>query len=297
MSNSEIPSRPYLAETPSRVPGIYRWTDCGYMCGWRLQAHYRSQRYRLLTPSGQMVCGGERDVCQSHLQSVIEREQLARPTQRLVVLVHGLARNAWTMAALGRYLSKHWSDTEVILYQYASTTAPVVDHARRLTEFLEYGRDASEVHFVGHSLGNIVLRRAFRMAEQGQWQLPRLGRHVMLGPPNQGSQIAQRLERFFPVAWFTGAPFMQLGRDWQSFRQELATPPCPFGVIAGRIGLIDRWHPMLEGPSDVIVRVAETQLEGQADTMEVNVPHAWLMHSPQVQAACLQFLRTGRFRD
>lgn len=281
----------------TRVRGIYRWTDCGYLAGWRVQAHYRNGAYRLLNPHNGIAFQGTEAGCRKLLGEIGEREGLSRPTKRLIVLLHGLARNAWAMSSLGRYLQRSWHDTEVIVFQYASTTAPVVQHANHFIKFMEYAEEASEVHFVGHSLGNIVLRRAYRMAEQGQWQLPRLGKHVMLGPPNQGSQIAVRLQRFTPVAWFTGAPFMQVGRDWQGFQPELATPPCPFGIIAGRMQVLDGLHPFLSGPNDVIVTVQETHLPGTADFLEVNVPHNWLMNSRAVQAATLRFLKSGRFRD
>ncbi len=279
----------------SRVRGIYCWTDCGYRCQWRLQVHYRGSQYRLLAPNGRVVCVGDEATCRQRLEQAIDEHDLQRTTRRLVVLLHGLARNAWTMAPLARYLRKQWPGTDVVAFQYASTTAPVVDHAQRFVQFMEMACEANEVHFVGHSLGNIVLRRAFRLAEEGRWQLPKLGRHVMLGPPNQGSQIAHRLRTFVPVAWFTGRPFLQLGRDWADFLPELATPPCPFGVIAGRIHWIDRWHPLLEGPSDVIVRVEETHLAGESDFLEVFVPHAWLMNSRRVQRATMSFLQHGSF--
>lgn len=279
----------------TRVRGIYRWTDCGYLGGWRMQAHYRSGGYRLLNPHGRVAFHGTEAGCRKRLEEIAEREGLSRPTKRLVVLLHGLARNAWTMAPLARYLQRSWPDTEVIAFQYASTAAPVLQHALHLIRFMEYAEQASEVHFVGHSLGNIVLRRSYRLAELGQWRMPRLGKHVMLGPPNQGSQIAMRLQRFTPVAWFTGAPFMQVGRDWQEFEPELAIPPCPFGIIAGRMRGLDGLHPWLSGPNDVIVTVQETKLPGAADFLEVNVPHAWLMNSRTVQAATLSFLKSGRF--
>lgn len=280
----------------TRVRGIFRWTDCGYLGRWRLQAHYKSGNYRLLNPRGWVVCHGTEATCRQELTQNGERERLVRPTGRLIVLLHGLARNAWTMAAMANYLRRQWPDDEIIAFQYASTSAPVAQHARHFVKFMEYAEKASEVNFIGHSLGNIVLRRAFRMAETGEWHLPNLGRFVMLGPPNQGSQIAVRLRSFVPVAWFTGAPFMQVGRDWSAFQPELATPPCPFGIVAGRFVLLEKFHPLLDGPSDAIVRVEETQLPGASDFLEVNVPHAWLMNSRVVQLATLNFLKSGRFQ-
>ena len=279
----------------TRVRGIYRWTDCGYLSGWRLQVHCRGRTYRLLNPRGRVVCRGSEAACRQQLAQSGERERLVRPTGRLIVLLHGLARNAWSMSSMARYLERSWQRSEVVVFQYASTTAPITQHARHLIKFLEYAEQSSEVHFVAHSLGNIVLRRAFRLAEEGEWRPPQLGKLVMLGPPNQGAQIAAHLHRLKPIAWLNGAAFVQLGHDWASCALELATPPCPFGVIAGHMSLITKLHPLLKGPTDMLVRVEETHLAGEADFMEVNVPHAWLMNSRGVQAATLTFLKSGRF--
>ena len=108
-------------------------------------------------------------------------------------------------------------------------------------------------------------------------------------------QIAARLQNWGPIAWFNGSAFMQLGRDWHSFAHELAVPPCPFGIIAGHLPLVTRFHPFLSGATDLLVRVDETHLAGEADFLEVNVPHNWLMNSRRVQAATLSFLKSGRF--
>ena len=280
----------------TRVRGIYRWTDCGYLAGWRLQAHCRGTAFRLLNPRGRIVCRGSEGACRQELAQIGERERLSRPSGRLIVLLHGLARNAWSMSSIARHLQRAWPQSEVVCYQYASTTGSITQHARHLIKFMEYGERANEVHFVAHSLGNIVLRRAFRLAEDGEWRLPSLGRLVMLGPPNQGAQIATHLHRLKPIAWLNGAAFVQLGHDWASCALELATPPCPFGVIAGHMSSITRFHPLLKGPSDMLVRVEETHLEGETDFLEVNVPHAWLMNSRTVQNATFIFLKSGRFQ-
>jgi triacylglycerol lipase len=281
----------------TRVRGIYRWTDCGYLSGWRVQSYYRDATYRLISPRNRIVYQGTEAACRQELVHLAERERLERPTGRLIVLLHGLARNAWAMSSLARYLRREWPGADVVAYQYASTSAQIDQHARHFIKFMEYADQCSAVDFVAHSLGNIVLRRAFRLAEEGQWRLPRLGSHVMLGPPNQGSLIAARLQNFKPLAWFNGASFMQLGRDWGSFVSDLATPPCRFGIIAGHISLATRFHPLLDGPSDLLVRLEETHLPGESDFLEVNVPHHRLMSSRRVQAATLSFLKSGRFNS
>jgi pimeloyl-ACP methyl ester carboxylesterase len=299
LASAAEPSPPsdMVRVAPASVPGIYRWTDCRYMHGWRMQVHFRGRLFRLLDPRGRVLHQGPEADCRHQWMLTAQRHALVAPHGRMIVLLHGLARNAWTMMPLARFLAKQWPGTEVINFQYASTAAPIADHARRLIEFLRYAQDAQPLHLIGHSLGNIVLRRAFRLAEEGKWDLPRLGRVVMLGPPNQGSQIATRLKVLGPLAWFNGAPFRELGCDWSTFEAELAIPPCEFGIVAGNIPWLERVHPLVSGPSDVIVSVEETRLTGATDHLVVGVPHAWLMASRRVQQATLRFLQTGRFAE
>jgi len=47
-------------------------------------------------------------------------------------------------------------------------------------------------------------------------------------------------------------------------------------------------------PSDGIVTVAETRLEGMVDFATVDASHTWIMNHPQARAMVLEFLARGR---
>ena len=67
----------------------------------------------------------------------------------------------------------------------------------------------------------------------------------------------------------------------------------PFGVVAG-----NRSHTSLLGdaPSDGVVLLENTRLEGMADWVEVEHTHTFMMNSAGTFECVLNFLRTGRFR-
>lgn len=191
-----------------------------------------------------------------------------------VVLVHGLLRTPRSWSTLRRRLEREGWSTGV--FGYPSLSGRFERHGRNLAEELarlDAGHGSARVHLVGHSLGNLVIRAA--LAERA----PRkLGRVVMLVPPNRGSPVARRLSRWlgdlFPI-------LRQLSDEPGSDAQRLAFPPMEAGVIAARY--------------DHVVTLASTHVPGEADHLLVPALHGLLMYQPQVQSAIVAFLRTGRF--
>jgi pimeloyl-ACP methyl ester carboxylesterase len=155
-----------------------------------------------------------------------------------------------------------------------------------------------EVHFVTHSLGGLVVRHYLAdlaRADELPDTYPRVGRIVMLGPPNSGAAIARQLgdSRLFGLVFGVGGG--QLAHDWETLEKKLAIPSGEFGIIAGAMGRRLNGNPGLEGRDDLVVRVEETRLDGARDFLVVPAVHSLLMNDPKVQQATRQFLRHGRF--
>ena len=87
---------------------------------------------------------------------------------------------------MGRSLERQ--GYRVVNWGYSSYTDSVPALGEALARDVE--RDlggAPRVHFVGHSLGNVIVRWMLANDAPG-----RVGRVVMLAPPNQGSAAADR---------------------------------------------------------------------------------------------------------
>ena len=155
-----------------------------------------------------------------------------------------------------------------------------------------------EIDFVAHSLGNLVIRHYLAdTTNPAAGHLPdvRIRRIVMLGPPNNGAHMAQLLADNSIYKAFTGATGEELGAGWPELQKHLATPDCPFGIIAGSRPDQHSRNPLLEGGDDLVVSVPETRLPGADDFLVLPVVHTFMMDDAKVREATLSFLKAGYF--
>lgn len=223
------------------------------------------------------------------LPVLASREEGGITGQGTVVLLHGLGRSEnnmrileWRLEALGHRVCNVGYDTRV----------PTIEAATEEVAQAIEGCDPGEgpLHFVTHSLGGLVLRALLPRHPE----LP-TGRAVMLAPPNQGSEIADRLRKLGWLAPVLGPLAAQLGTRPEDLPKRLPVPQIPFGVIAG-----DEWiNPAgpfwLPAPHDGTVSVASTRLEGMEDHIVLPYTHTFIVAAAPVAAQVDRFLRHGRF--
>lgn len=207
-----------------------------------------------------------------------------------VVLLHGLARVSNSMSELESKLGRAGLDVANINYPSVRYEIDVlVDDAvgRGISECLQ--RSPTTIHFVTHSLGGILLR--YYMEEN---ELSLLGRVVMLGPPNQGSELVDGLG---PVPGFglLGPTSRVLGTEEQSVLRELGPVDFHLGVIAGTTNVNPLGFLFMEGPNDSIVSVESTKVEGMNEHLILPVTHTFMMRNNIVIDHTLHFLKTGQF--
>ncbi len=288
------PASSYLNWKTPTLGGKQLWTDHAWRQGWRIQQNALTGHWRLLDPDNVRHAWGNRAAC----DEALEQQELARelPAGRVVVLLHGLMRSSTSMHALQQHLHKTL-EQPIVCFEYASTRAAISEHAAALREVISGLPSDVRLSFIGHSMGNIVVRHAI-----GDWQraddaatLARLDSVVMLGPPNQGASIARQLSKTGVFGWVTGQGGMELGPNWDAFEAKLATPPCPFGIVAGRLPETNFQNPLIDGASDFVVSVEETRLDGATDVLEVPRLHSFLMDDPAVQQAVANFLQHQSF--
>jgi predicted alpha/beta hydrolase family esterase len=154
-----------------------------------------------------------------------------------VVLLHGIGVNGWTMARLGSALTR--DGFHVVNLSYPSRTVPLETLARDWlpAQLAAHVPAASpRLHFVTHSMGGILLRTW--LAEQrrtGPAFPAKLGRVVMLAPPNAGSEAADRLGRVWFFRALLGPNLARLGTAPNHLPKSLG--PWPAAAELGKAAL------------------------------------------------------------
>jgi pimeloyl-ACP methyl ester carboxylesterase len=208
-----------------------------------------------------------------------------------VILLHGLWRTELSMKALEWKLGD--SGFEVVNLSYPSLSHPIEELAvMAVEEGMRECRDRGmeRVHFVTHSLGGILVRQYLARED-----IPGLGRVVMLGPPSQGSQVADFVHSFEFLHPLEPEAIEQLGTGEASIPRRLGPVRFELGVIAGTANNRALIPGFPDESGDGTVTVAETVVPGMLDFMEMPVSHTFMMWNDDVLHQVVYFLDHGYF--
>ena len=202
---------------------------------------------------------------------------------RDVVLVPGLWVPAAVMGLLASRLSRAGYRPHLFGYRGRS---PFESNVERLAHFTRERCGAREAHFVGHSLGGVLVLETLNRCSD-----LRVSSAVLLGAPVRGCLAGRRLARAGVGRWMMGACqrlWDERGASWQR--------GVPLGVVAGTRSFgLGRALGSLPGSNDGVVRVDETPVEGMSERSLVRQGHSLLVVSDEVARQVERFLREGSF--
>jgi len=197
-----------------------------------------------------------------------------------VVLAGGLWMPGMAMALLGARLGRHGYSTHVFHYSGRDSLEGNVERLAR------HARAHGRVHFVGHSLGGVLVFDALNRHPELD-----VATAVLIGAPVRGCLAGRRLAVSRFGRWMMGAATPRWGERDATWRR-----PEPLGIIAGTLPIGLGWMTgRLPGRSDGVVRVEETVVHGMAQQVMVPLGHSFLIASGRVACLVERFLRTRRF--
>ena len=201
-----------------------------------------------------------------------------------VVLVHGLWMPGWVMKLMEIRLRR--CGFHPVVFSYPSMRSSLSQNASLLSHFVA-SLTASRIHFIGHSLGGLlVLQMLSEFPEQ------RTGRVILAGSPYNASCVATRLSRRKPGRHILGRSMLQ----WLSQKAPERHTQYELGVIAGRKSIgAGRLISRLPHPNDGVVTVAETRIPNISDHIVLNVSHSGMLLSAELVFQACAFLRNGHF--
>lgn len=226
------------------------------------------------------------------LISIIFHQSVSYAEQKeYVVILHGIFRSHKHMQPLADSLEKQ--GYEVLNLDYPSTkysmkelidlTAKDID--ARITD------KTRTVNFVGYSMGGLLVRGIIAKHRPAH-----LGRVVLLGTPNHGSEVSDFLKNIWIYKKLYGQTGQQLGtKDIQNWQQLLGKVDYELGIIAGNFTIDPFSSYLIPGDDDGKVSIESTKLEGMKEHIVLSTSHTFFPSNEKVQRQVLGFLKKGKF--
>lgn len=230
--------------------------------------------------------------------------------QEAIILFKGLNRQVEDMDIMARYLNKVHGYYVTILdfpKAYESLTQSTTTCAQKLHD-MDLNTRFEKTHFVGASRGGLIIRK---LIEQGiEKTVQNLDSCVMLGTPNQGSQIIDMYRaRFWAKPILTllrgkEAHKLRPGKDGilSELRDEFPSKKAQLGIIAGFDKFV--YFPLKYGKKmfkyaglhDGIVGVKETFLKGAKAHLTIpNLDHIAMESDIDCLDQIVRFIKTKKF--
>ena len=210
------------------------------------------------------------------------------PKSGIVIFVHGFMRTSKNMSALAFSFKKDgW---RVENWSYPSRQKYIEEHAKDLVTRLNQiskQKPGKPISFVTHSMGGLVVRCALNHMDCPNEA--KMGRAVLIAPPNRGSEFARKLYNFKLSRNVLGDKSgNQLMKTPLDGFDKLGNFPdlMPVLIFSGTAG----FNPMISDVNDGKVGLNETCLSTAHFHEKTFAGHSWICHTPTVIKKTKEFL-------
>ena len=225
------------------------------------------------------------------LMAILTTASLAASAQEQVILLHGLCRTSRSMSVMEKALTQAGYKVRNLDYPSRSDAIEQLTETAIGPAVADCENDgATKINFVTHSLGGILVR-----CYLAHHAITNLNRVVMLGPPNQGSEVVDKLGGWWLFKKINGPAGNELGTGKDSVPNQIGPANFCVGIIAGNHSLnwINSW--LIPGRDDGKVSVERTKLAGMTAWIQLPVSHPFIMRNRMAIRETICFLREGKF--
>lgn len=210
------------------------------------------------------------------------------PASECVILLHGLARSAHSMDKMAERLTEQ--GYKVLNIDYPSRSYSIELLAEKTISDALTQCQGMSVSFVTHSMGGILVRQFL-----SNHTVKNLNKVVMLGPPNKGTEIVDKLGNIPGFHLVNGDAGMQLGTGALSVPNQLGKANFDVGIIAGTQSINLILSSLIPDTDDGKVSVESTKIDGMNDHIEMPTTHVFMMRNDAVIEQVIRYLQQGKF--
>jgi triacylglycerol esterase/lipase EstA (alpha/beta hydrolase family) len=212
--------------------------------------------------------------------------------KEIVVVLHGIFHTSWLMQPMADYLEKQ--GYEVLNLDYPSTKYSIEDLVELTATDIDsrISDKTRTVNFIGFSMGGLLVRGII-----AKHRPENLGRVVLLGTPNKGSEVADFLRNNYLYKTFFGPAGQQLCvQNYLELEPLFGKIDYDLGVIAGNSTIDPISSYIIPDDDDGKVSIESTKLEGMKDHIIISADHILMPGNKEVQRQTLEFLKNGFFK-
>lgn len=206
-----------------------------------------------------------------------------------VILVHGILRSSRCMRAFEAEFIKQ--GYKVLNVNYPSTKLDI----KSIVEYLKpsimvFAKNLKKIHFVGHSLGGIIIRALLNVEKPAN-----LGKVVLVGSPIQGSELARKFKKFRIFKWIFGPAGIDLALPSKEMSAMFGKIDYEIGVIAGFNKYNFLANLLLKEKNDGMVTIKSTQDQEISNHIIIETGHLRLAKNKEVIDKTIKFIKEASF--
>ena len=212
-----------------------------------------------------------------------------------VVLIYGIYQPPFAMKTIKNTLDK--AGYYVLNFEYDFRCYSIDEIVKSsLDKFLKKHciDPKKKIHFVTYSSGGLIIRRYLE-----KYPLLKLGRVVMIAPPNHGSKLVDFLKKYlnFIYRFIAGVLGQQLGTGKNDYIHKTLKQSINFdlGIIAGLGSLSPFSYFIIDEPHDGMTSIESTKLKGMKDHIVITASHMLILYFNFTAKKVLNFLTKGSF--